>query len=352
MAKYKVVTQKPAGVTFDLADGQYKLERLALDAIDAEIIEIDASSEEEFINEAKDADAVIARGRRISREIIEGLEKCKVISLGSVGADTVDVAAATDRGIPVTNVPDTFIEEVADHTIMMLLASFRRLNILDQMVRENRWSEGRPFISEFPRLWGQTIGFISFGHVAKAVSLRAKAFGLHMIAYDPYIEELGMTEYGVEPVSTLEEMLNRSDFVSMHAPSTQEVHHLMSEAEFQQMKPTALFINNGRGPTVDEKALIKALEQGWIAGAGLDVLEQEPPEPENPLLHMENVILTPHIASASKRMAPETRRRVGQEISLVLTGRWPKSCVNPAVLADSGLKRWQPYSMGRGPGSG
>tara|TARA_Y100001934_G_C12381201_1_gene792509 strand:- start:5691 stop:6749 length:1059 start_codon:yes stop_codon:yes gene_type:complete len=352
MAKYKVVTQKPAGVTFDLADGQYKLERLALDAIDAEIIEIDASSEEEFINEAKDADAVIARGRRISREIIEGLENCKVISLGSVGADTVDVAAATDRGIPVTNVPDTFIEEVADHTIMMLLASFRRLNILDQMVRENRWSEGRPFISEFPRLWGQTIGFISFGHVAKAVSLRAKAFGLHMIAYDPYIEELGMTEYGVEPVSTLEEMLNRSDFVSMHAPSTQEVHHLMSEAEFQQMKPTALFINNGRGPTVDEKALIKALEQGWIAGAGLDVLEQEPPEPENPLLHMENVILTPHIASASKRMAPETRRRVGQEISLVLTGRWPKSCVNPAVLADSGLKRWQPYSMGRGPGSG
>ena len=352
MAKFKVVTQKPVGVTFDLADGQYQLERLALDPIDAEIVEIDASSEEEFISEAKDADAVIARGRRISREIIESLDNCKVISLGSVGADTVDVDAATDRGIPVTNVPDTFIEEVADHTIMMLLASFRRLNVLDQMVRENRWSEGRPFISEFPRLWGQTIGFISFGHVAKAVSLRAKAFGLHMIAYDPYIEELSMTEYGVEPVSTLDEMLNRSDFVSMHAPSTQEVHHLMSEHQFQQMKPTALFINNGRGPTVDEKALIKALEQGWIAGAGLDVLEQEPPEPENPLLHMENVILTPHIASASQRMAPETRRRVGQEISLVLTGRWPKSCVNPAVLADAGLKRWQPYSMGRGPGSG
>jgi D-3-phosphoglycerate dehydrogenase len=352
MAKFKVVTQKPAGVTFDLADGEYQLERLALDPIDAEIVEIDAASEEEFIKEAKDADAVIARGRRISREIIESLDNCKVISLGSVGADTVDVGAATDKGIPVTNVPDTFIEEVADHTIMMLLASFRRLNVLDQMVRDNRWSEGRPFISEFPRLWGQTIGFISFGHVAKAVSLRAKAFGLHMIAYDPYIEELSMTEYGVEPVSTLEEMLNRSDFVSMHAPSTQEVHHLMSEAEFQQMKPTALFINNGRGPTVDEKALIKALEQGWIAGAGLDVLEQEPPEPENPLLHMENVILTPHIASASRRMAPETRRRVGQEISLVLTGRWPKSCVNPDVLADADLKRWQPYSMGRGPGSG
>ena len=173
-----------------------------------------------------------------------------------------------------------------------------------------------------------------------------------MIAFDPYIEELSMTEYGVEPISSLEELLQRSDIVSMHAPSTQEVHHLMSENQFRAMKPTALFINNGRGPTVAEKALIKALEEKWIAGAGLDVFEQEPPDPENPLLHMENVIATPHVASASQRMAPETRRRVGQEISLGLTGRWPRTCVNPAVLAAAGLKRWQPYSMGRGPGSG
>jgi D-3-phosphoglycerate dehydrogenase len=223
---------------------------------------------------------------------------------------------------------------------------------MDAMVKDGRWSEGRPLLSEFPRLWGQTLGFISFGHVAKATSVRAKAFGVNMISFDPYIEELSMTEYGVEPISTLEELLQRSDIVSMHAPSTQEVHHLMSEDQFRAMKPTALFINNGRGPTVDEKALIKALEEGWIAGAGLDVFEQEPPDPENPLLHMENVISTPHVASASQRMAPETRRRVGQELSLVLTGRWPRTCVNPAVLADAGLKRWQPYSMGRGPGSG
>ena len=352
MAKFKVVTQKPAGVTFDLADGQYELERLALDPIGAEIIEVDASSESEFIAEARNADALIARGRRISKEIIDSLENCKVISLGSVGADTVDVGAASDKGIPVTNVPDTFIEEVADHTMMLLLASFRRLNVLDDMVRTGRWSEGRPLLSNFPRLWGQTLGFIAFGHVAKATSVRAKAFGLQMISFDPYIEELSMTEYGVEPVSTLNELLQRSDFVSMHAPSTQEVHHLMSEPQFKSMKSSALFINNGRGPTVDEKALIKALEEGWIAGAGLDVFEQEPPDPENPLLHMQNVIATPHVASASQRMAPETRRRVGQEISLVLTGRWPRTCVNPAVLAGAGLKRWQPYSMGRGPGSG
>ena len=143
----------------------------------------------------------------MSRKIIESLENCKVISLGSVGADTVDVEAATEKGIPVTNVPDTFIEEVADHTMMLLLASFRRVTELDRMVREGRWVEGRPYISQFPRLWGQTLGFISFGHVARAVALRAKAFGLHLIAFDPYIEELMMTEYGVEPISSLEEML-------------------------------------------------------------------------------------------------------------------------------------------------
>ena len=337
MAKYKVVTQKPAGVTFDLADGKYLLEREALDSIDAEIIEIDAETEEEFIAEARDADALIARGRPITKNIIDALENCKVISLGSVGADSVDVNAATAKGIPVTNVPDTFIEEVADHTMMLLLASFRRLNIMDQMVRENRWAEGRPLLSEFPRLWGQTLGFIAFGHVAKAVSIRAKAFGLRMIAYDPYIEELSMTEYGVQPISTLEEMLSMSDIVSMHAPSTADAYHLMSEPQFKAMKPTALFINNGRGPTVDEEALIKALEQKWIAGAGIDVFEQEPPDPENPLLHMDNVLKTPHVASASQRMAPETRRRVGKELSLVLTGRWPRSCVNPSVLAESGL---------------
>ncbi len=351
MAKFKVVTQKPAGVTYDLAGGSYELEMEALRGIGAEIVEIPAKTEDEFIKGARDADALIARGRRITKKIIDSLEKCQVIALGSVGADTVDVEAATARGIPVTNVPDTFIEEVADHTLMMILATYRRLTTMDRMVRENRWSEGRPLLSRFPRLMGQTLGLISFGHVARAVAVRARPFGLRMLAYDPYVEELKMSEYGVEPASTLAELLQRSDIVSMHAPSTPETHHLLREEHFKLMKPTALFINNGRGPTVDEMALIKALREGWIAGAGLDVLEQEPPNPENPLLHMDNVILTPHVASASARMAPETRRRVGQEIALVLSGRWPRSCVNPAVLEKSSLRRWQPYSMERGPGA-
>jgi len=350
MARFKVVTHQLQGASFGVSGGGYKLELEALAPIDAEIVEIPASTEDEFIEAAHDADAIIAKGVRISKYIIDSLKQCKVIALGSVGADSVDVAAATARHIPVTNVPDTFIEEVADHAMMLILATFRRLTTMDKFVRAGRWREGRPLLSQFPRLMGQTLGFISFGHVARATAVRARAFGVHMLAYDPYIEELVITQYGVEPVG-FSELLQRSDIVSMHAPSTPEAYHLMTEDHFRLMKPEAIFINTSRGATVDEPALIKALQEGWFAAAGIDVFEQEPPDPSNPLLRMDNVILTPHVASASARMDPERRRRVGHEIALVLTGRWPRSCVNPSVLEKTGLMRWQPYSMGRGPGA-
>jgi D-3-phosphoglycerate dehydrogenase / 2-oxoglutarate reductase len=348
MAPFKIVT--PVGASFSVPGVGYKLEMEGLGAIAAEIVEIPAGTDDEFVSAARDADALYAKGRLITKRIIDGLERCKVIALGTVGADSVDIAAATARGIPVTNVPDTFIEEVADHTMLLILATYRRLVVMDKFVREGRWAEGRPLLSEFPRLMGQTLGFIAFGHVARAVAVRARAFGLHMLAYDPYVEELVVSQYGVEPVD-LTELLQRSDIVSMHAPATPDAYHLLTEHHFRQMKPEALFISTGRGPTVDEQALIRALKEGWIAAAGLDVLEQEPPSPDNPLLKMDNVILTPHVASASARFDPVRKRRVGQEIALVLSGRWPRSCVNPSVLEKSGLMRWQPYSMGRGPGA-
>ncbi len=345
MAKFKVVT--PKGQSFAVLGGAYDYENEALIPLDAEIVEIVADSENEFIANAHDADAVYAKGRNFTKRMIDGLERCKIIALGTVGSDYIDVAAATAKGIPVTNIPDTFIEEVADHALMLLLASHRRLLIEDKMVRESRWREGRPALNQ-PRLMGLTLGFVAFGHVARATAMRAKAFGLRMIAYDPYIEELVMSPYGVEP-ATLDEVLAQSDFVSMHAPATADAHHMLSEAHFRKMKPSAIFINTGRGPTVDEAALIKALKEGWIAGAGLDVLEIEPPKPDNPLLKMANVILTPHVASASARFDPARRRRAGQEIALVLKGMWPRSAVNPTVLEKGGLRRWQPYSMERGP---
>src|SRR5262245_62751800 len=174
-----------------------------LTPLGAEIVEIPAGTEEEFIKAARDADALYAKGRAITKRMIDGLERCKVISLGSVGVDSVDVAAATARGIPVTNAPDTFIEEVADHAMMLILATFRRLVVQDRMVREGRWKEGRPQLYQFPRLMGQTLGFVAFGHVARAVAVRARAFGVHMLAYDPYVEELVLSQYDVEPVGRL-----------------------------------------------------------------------------------------------------------------------------------------------------
>ena len=347
MGKFKVAT--PGGTTYG-GPATYDYELETLTPLGAEIVEIDTKDENEFVKAARDCDALYAKGRSITKKMIDGLERCKIIALGSVGVDSVDIAAATAKGIPVTNVPDTFIEEVADHAMTLLLGTFRRLVVQDKLVREGRWKEGRPMLYKFPRLMGQTLGFIAFGHVARAVAVRAKPFGLRLLAYDPYVEELVMSQYGVEPAS-LSEVLKQSDFVSMHAPSTPDAQHMLREEHFRQMKKTAIFINTGRGPTVHEPSLIKALEEGWIAAAGLDVVETEPIDMTNPLLKMEHVTLTAHVASASARFDPVRRRRVGAEIALALTGRWPRSCVNPGVLEKTGLRRWQPVSMERGPNS-
>ena len=344
MAKKKVIIELPPRA--HLYERGCLLERETLEPV-ADIIEVD--SEEQFLAESVDADAIIISwGIDITREIIEKLERCVVFGVGSVGTDMIDVEAATDAGIVVTNVPDVFIEEVADHTLMLLLASARRVITQDKMARDGRWSDGWPTLSQIPRLWGQTLGLISFGNVARAVARRARVFGLHVIAYDPYVTELKMTGEGVEPVSMME-LLERSDYVSMHPPHNEETERMMSAKHFAAMKDTAVLINCGRGPTVDEPALIEALNSGQIAFAGLDVLEKEPPDADNPLLQMDNVILSPHVASATTRMRPESRRRVGRDVSLVLRGRWPLSCVNPTVLPRSPLQRWQPYPMERGP---
>jgi D-3-phosphoglycerate dehydrogenase len=347
MARFKIVT--PAGASFTVAGGGYEFEMEALEGMGAEIVECPAT-EDGFIAAARDADAVYAKGMRFTRRMIEALERCRLIALGTVGVDYVDVAAATEKGIPVTNCPDTFIEEVADHAMMLLLAAHRRALEQDRMVREGRWAEGRPQLLKIPRLQGQTLGFIGFGRVARATARRAAPFGLRMIAFDPYLEELLMTPYGVHPAS-LSELLANSDFISMHLPDTPESRGFLQEKHFRQMKRNALFINTGRGPTVVESALIRALQEGWIAGAGLDVFETEPTKPDNPLHGMSNVILSPHNASASARFDPARKRRVGQELALVLSGKWPMSCVNPTVLDKTDLRRWQPYSMERGPNS-
>ncbi len=348
MALKKVVAQLPRRAHAGSVSERYALELEALAPL-AEIHEVQADTPAEFIAGARDADALITSwGIRIDSQIIAGLERCVVIGVGSVGVDMVDVDAATAAGIVVTNVPDVFIDEVADHAMMLLLGCARRSKQTDLMVQNGDWFKGRPLLEQNPRLFGQTLGLVAYGHVARAVARRAQAFGLRVIAHDPYVSELKMTTDGVEPV-TWHQLLERSDFLSMHPPHNAETHHLLNAEALARMKPTACVINTGRGPTIDEAALIAALQDGRIAAAGLDVLETEPPAPDNPLLTMPNVLVTPHAASATDRMRPETRRRVGREVALALRGRWPMSCVNPAVLPRVSLERWQPYPMDRGP---
>jgi D-3-phosphoglycerate dehydrogenase / 2-oxoglutarate reductase len=348
MAKKRVGIQLPRQAQNQTVEQRFALELEGLEPV-AEIVEIRADSPAEFAAGVVDVDAIITSwGLRIDRQVIENLKKCVVIGVGSVGVDMVDVDAATAAGIVVTNVPDVFIEEVADYAMMLLLNVAKLTPTMTRMARDGEWYQARPILSRIPRLFGQTLGLFSVGNVARCTARRAQAFGLRVIAYDPYVSELEITALGVEPVG-FGELLERSDYLSVHAPHNAETEHAMNATAFARMKPTAVVINTARGSIIDEPDLIEALQNGVIAGAGLDVLEQEPPSNNNPLLTMENVVVTPHVASATTRMRPETRRRVGREVALVLRGKWPMSCVNPTVLPRVALERWQPYPMSRGP---
>ena len=348
MSKKKVGIQLPRQAQNQTVEERWSLELEALGAI-ADIVEIRADTPEEFADGVRDVDAIITSwGLRIDKTVIDALEQAVCIGVGSVGVDMVDIEAATEAGLVVTNVPDVFIEEVADHAMALLLDMARRTPTMVRMARDGDWYQARPLLSKIPRLFGQTLGLFAFGNVGHCMARRAQAFGMRVIAHDPYVSELEITKEGVEPVG-FDELLERSDYISVHAPHNDETEHSFSTHAFQRMKESAVIINTARGPIIDEAALIDALQSGAIAGAGLDVLEQEPPELDNPLLAMENVVVTPHVASATTRMRPETRRRVGREVALVLRGKWPMSCVNPTVLPKVTLERWQPYPMNRGP---
>ncbi|MFC1944041.1 C-terminal binding protein [Chloroflexota bacterium] len=302
-------------------------------------------TEDELIDIAGDADAVITGGEPYSRRVIERLAKCRIISNIGIGYDGVDVEAATERGICVANVPDYCIEEMADHTIALLLACARKLVRLDKAVKEGKWdSVAKVTIrSEVMRptfrLSGQTLGLIGLGRIPRCVVPRAKALGLEVTAFDPYIPKDIAEEAGVELVD-LERLLTESDFVSVHAALTPESRQMMNAEAFGKMKSTAYFINTARGALVDEEALRDALSRGIIAGAGLDVMDPEPPSLDNPLLHMDNVIVTAHSANYSEDSAAELRRRPEEDVFRVLRGEWPRGFVNPQVKDDF-VARWK-----------
>jgi D-3-phosphoglycerate dehydrogenase len=322
---FKVAITNPRGTSFEH-------ESVALDQIDAEIVPIFADDEESYAQQIADADAVIAGLKvRLTAEVIGKLKQCKIIQTTGIGFDRIDVGAATAAGIPVVNVPDVFTEEVADQAFALLLAVNRKVVYCHEMATSGKWSQTIAGMGSVPRIYGKTLGLVAFGNIARAVARRAKGFNLRVLAHDPFVKPEVMQELGVEPAS-LEQVFQESDFISAHAPHSKATHHLIGTSLFDLMKPSAILINTGRGPVVDEEALIAALRAGKLAGAGLDVLEQEPPDPSNPLLSMPNVTVTPHVAAQSNESAVARRRRHGEEIARVLTGKRPLHPVNREVL--------------------
>jgi D-3-phosphoglycerate dehydrogenase / 2-oxoglutarate reductase len=312
---------------------EFPYEHEALRPLGITISSVEADSDASYVAQVKDADAIMAGGRMLSADIIRQLENVKVIATGGVGVDRVDVDAATAAGIVVTNVPDVFIDEVANHAMMLLLALTKKTVPLDRLVREGRWGESRKYMTPMPKLTNETLGLVAFGNIPRKVNARARGFDMRVIAWDPFVGDDVFTQHGVERVTDLADLFRRSDFVSSHLPLNKDTRGLLNYALFSAMKPTAYFINTGRGPTHVEADLIRALHEKRLAGAGRDVMEIEPTEPGNPLHKMDNVVLTPHSASVSDVSDVERRRRVGQEIAAVLQGRMPHSVVNKDVLA-------------------
>jgi D-3-phosphoglycerate dehydrogenase len=278
---------------------------------------------------AVDADVVWVWGSRVvTPEVLAALPLCGGLIRTGSGTDNLPVHAATAQGVVVANTPEAHSHAVAEQALALLFASLRRIVTLDRATRLGQWQAARPWPNA--HLYGQTVGLVGFGHAARLVARHLSGFDTTTLVFDPYVPAEVITQPGVRPVS-LDELLATSDCVSLHCPLTPESRHLIGEPQLRRMKSTALLINTSRGPVVDEPALIRALTEGWIAGAGLDVFEQEPIAPDNPLLALDNVVLSPHVAGYSDENL-ELGWRLSVEAALDLSaGRWPRSVVNRTV---------------------
>jgi len=258
-------------------------------------------------------------------------KKLKIVSNYAVGYDNIDLEEATKRGIMVTNTPGVLTETTADLTFALLMATARRIVEGDKFVRAGKWKTWGPMLLLGQDIYGATLGLIGLGRIGYAVAKRAKGFDMKVMYYDQVRNEKAEQELGLEFV-TLEKLLKESDFVSIHVPLTPQTRHLINEKTLSLMKKNAILINTARGPIVDEKALYEALVNNRIAGAGLDVMDPEPPSMDNPLLRLDNVVLLPHIGSAS--VATRTKMAIMAAENLVagLKGEIPPNLVNKDVL--------------------
>lgn len=321
---------RPVVLVTDYAWPDLSIEERVLAPVGARLAVAGNGSEEEIIRLAPEADAILTCWKRVPPAALSAAPRCRIVSRYGIGLDNIPVEHATDLGILVTNVPDFCLDEVADHTLALLLACARGIVRLSRATRAGQWtpSQGRTL----PRLRGQTLGLIGFGAIARNLAPKAAALGLRILAYTPRIAPDDVAPYG-RGTRDVDEVLRAADYLSIHAPLTGETRGMIGERELRLMKPAAYLINTARGAIVDEVALVRALQEGWIAGAALDVLPAEPPDSSNPLLALDNVIVTPHVAFASASSIEDLRARAAEHVVQVLRGEVPANLVNPAVLA-------------------
>lgn len=285
---------------------------------------------ETALQAARTGDVVMQQSLRplLTRPVIEQLERCRCIVRLGTGYDNVDVAAAAERGILVCNAPTYCIDDVADHSLALLLNAVRHVARQDRWIRAGRWD--RTGARPARRMKGRTMGFVAFGRIARALAERVSGFGMTLLAYDPYLDPETMTRYGAQKVE-LDELLQRADFISVHCPLTDETYHLLSTREFNMMKDEVFIVNASRGPVIDEAALAESLRSGKVWGAGLDVFEREPLPLDSPLRLLDNVTFTPHVGANSEESVADVYHTGCQIAVDVCNGHWPQWVVNPEV---------------------
>jgi D-3-phosphoglycerate dehydrogenase len=301
-------------------------EREILREVGARLVEQPCPTEEELIEHGREAAAILTLDEPLTARVIASLGRCRVISRFGIGVDKVDLDAATAAGIIVTNVPDYCVDEASDHALALLLAVERRIPALDAAVRKGRWDTAA-VAGRVRRLRGRRAGVIGFGRLGARFARKAAALGLEVCVHDPYVAAADIEAAGARPLP-LEELLASSDIVSLHVPLTPETRHLLDRRLLFSMREGAVLVNTARGALVDEDALVEALTEGRLGGAGLDVFEQEPPGPGHPLLALPNVVVTSHSSHYSLEAGAEMRERAFGNVADVLAGRLPASPVN------------------------
>jgi len=304
------------------------VERDILARVGCSLVPTVCKSEDETIAACRDAHAILNSSARISRRVIQELKEALVICRYGIGVDTVDVPAATEHGIIVANVPDFCFDQVADTTMSLILSVPRKVTYLSNLIRRGVYD--RKLAKPIHNFRGAALGLVAFGNIPRNLVWKAVPFGFRVLAYDPYVKPEDVRQFPVSLVS-FDTLLRESDIISVHAPLTDETRHMFDEAAFRKMKPSAFFLNLARGPIHDQKALYRALKEDWIAGAGLDVLEKEPPDPADPILTLDNVVFTPHYASYTEEAYEELRVKTAENAAAVLRGEFPKYLYNPDV---------------------